>query len=207
MSDLINVGAREQRLLGDLRDAGAREQRLLGDLRDAGAREQRLHTELSAVLRELRELRDSRNETQERAIRTVRRALVQQSPERISASFPGLSAEQLEAAAAQLDRRGRAGAREDAGARLPAGSAALHPLLLRAAVRLARVGVLNKDDLVDELTLALTALAPEPRDRRTAGALGPARRRAALTRGTVPTRAASGHCACVLIGNGSEPVL
>ena len=72
---------------------------------------------------------------------------------------------------------------------------------------LARVGVLNKDDLVDELTLALTALAPEPRDRRTAGALGPARRRAALARGTVPTRAASGHCACVLIGNGSEPVL
>jgi hypothetical protein len=204
MSDLINVGAREQRLLGDLRDAGAREQRLLGDLREAGAREQRLHTELSAVLRELR---DSRNETQERAIRAVRHALVQQSPERISASFPGLSAEQLEAAAAQLDRRGRAGAREDAGARLPAGSAALHPLLLRAAVRLARVGVLNKDDLVDELTLALTALAPEPRDRRTAGALGPARRRAALARGTVPTRAASGHCACVLIGNGSEPVL
>jgi hypothetical protein len=101
MSDLIDVGAREQRLLGDLRDAGAREQRLLGDLGDAGAREQRLHTELSAVLRELRDLR---NETQERAIRTVRRALVQQSPERISASFPGLSAEQLEAAAAQLDR-------------------------------------------------------------------------------------------------------
>jgi hypothetical protein len=31
MSNLINVGSREQRLLGDLRDAGAREQRLLGD--------------------------------------------------------------------------------------------------------------------------------------------------------------------------------
>ena len=100
MSNLINVGAREQRLLGDLRDAGAREQRL--------------HTELSAVLRELCELRDSRNETQERAIRTVSHALVQQSPERISASFPGLGAEQPEAAAAQLDRRGRASAREGA---------------------------------------------------------------------------------------------
>jgi hypothetical protein len=160
MSYLIDVGAREHILLGDLRDAGAREQRLLGDLRDAGAREN--HTELSAVMRELRDLR---NDTQERAIRTVRHALVQQSPERISASFPGLSAEQLEAEAAQLDRRGRAGAREDAGARLAAGSAALHPLL-RAAVRLARVGVLNKDDLVDELALALTALAPERRDWR-----------------------------------------
>jgi hypothetical protein len=157
MSYLIDVGAREQRLLGDLRDAGAREQRLLGDLRDAGVREQRLHTELSAVLRELRDLR---NDTQERAIRTVRHALVQHSPERISVSFPGLSAEQLEAAAAQIDRRGRAGAREDAGAQFSGGSAALHPLL-RAAVRLARVGVLNKDDLVDELALALTALAPE----------------------------------------------
>jgi hypothetical protein len=31
---------------------------------------------------------------------------------------------------------------------------------------LARVGVLNKDDLVDELALALTALAPERRDWR-----------------------------------------
>ena len=70
-------------------------------LRDIGAREQRLHTELSAVLRELRDLR---NDTQERAIHTVRHALVQHSPERISASFPGLSAEQLEATAAQLGR-------------------------------------------------------------------------------------------------------
>jgi hypothetical protein len=164
MSYLIKVGAREQRLLGELKDAGAREQRLLGDLRDAGAREQRLHTELSSVLRELRDLR-ARNDTQERAIRTVRHALVQHSPERISASFPGLSAEQLEAAAAQLDRRGHAGAREDAGAQFSGGSAALQPLL-RAAVRLARIGVHNKDDLVDELALALTALAPERRDWR-----------------------------------------
>ncbi len=59
--------------------------------------------ELSAVLRELRDLR---NDTQERAIHTVRLALVQHS---LAASFPGLSAEQLEATAAQLDRRGRAG--------------------------------------------------------------------------------------------------
>jgi hypothetical protein len=91
-------------------------------LRDVGAREQRLHTELSAVLRGLRDLR---NDTQERAIHTVRHALVQHSPERISASLPGLSAEQLEAAAAQLDRRGRAGAREDGDVRLAGDSAAL----------------------------------------------------------------------------------
>ncbi len=38
--------------------------------------------------------------------------------------------------------------------------------MLCAAVRLACVGVLNKDDLVDELALALTALAPEKRDWR-----------------------------------------
>ena len=174
MSDLTDVAAREQRLLGDLNDRGAREQHLLDDLRDAGAREQRqlanqrdagvreqrLHADLSAVLRELRSLQ---NDTQERARRTVRHVRMQ-CQERISSCFPGLSAGHLEAAAAQLDRRGRAGAREDAGARLPAGSPALHPLL-HAAVKLARVGVLNKDDLVEELALALTAPGAEQDDK------------------------------------------
>jgi hypothetical protein len=117
-----------------------------------------MHKDVQRVAGELgelrRELREARDEARERAFRSARRELVRQSPEHVSASFQGLSEAQLAAAAAQLERWGRLG-----GARAPGSGAALDPLL-RAAVRLAQAGVLNRYDLVDELALAYSALPP-----------------------------------------------
>jgi hypothetical protein len=140
-------------------DVGAREQRPLGDSRDVGAREQRLHAELSAVLRELRDLR---NDTQERAILTVRHALVQHSPERISASF---------VFPARARRSSRPRRHSSIGEVALAPARTQTPDLLATALPCTRAPrcsqararwCAQQDDLVDELALTLTALTLAP---------------------------------------------
>jgi hypothetical protein len=122
------------------------------------------------VLELRRELRVARDEARERAFRSARHALTRGSPEQVSASFPGMSTAQLEAAVVQLERWNLT-----VGMRAPGGSASLHPLV-RAAVRLAQAGVLDRYDLVDELATAYAALPreqqQEPELKQAIGAIG-----------------------------------